>query len=210
MVPHAHPGQPYPPQPYPGQPYPPQYAGVPPKPPLKNAGLVRALGAVPIVGWFAIIVFGFATFTNVTAKSTGGVSTFNGFGHWTEQGEGLPLHHGAHAMTLGGVYPTLALLLPALIVALLIVFAVAPRAMAIINIVVSVLATLMALLFIVRPDFTTITFDSRSSDYVDSHYSFSAGPSAYLTLVVCLLILGASIATAVLGGRAKPASAPLG
>ncbi|GAB10937.1 hypothetical protein GOARA_063_01360 [Gordonia araii NBRC 100433] len=199
-------------QPYPQQqfvrpayppPYPPQSFAPAPKPPLKNVGLTRVLGAIPIIGWFAIIVGGFTTFTTVVANSTGASSTINGFGRWTHQGEGLPLRFGASAMTLGGVYPTLLVLLPVLILAILIVCNVGRRPIAIINTVVAILAALLALTFILRPDFTTITFNERSGRYIDANYTFSAGPSAYFTLVVCLVIVAASVAVAIVGGRAK-------
>ncbi|MEZ5209981.1 hypothetical protein [Gordonia sp. (in: high G+C Gram-positive bacteria)] len=192
------------PAPYPA--YAPQFA--PMKRPKLNTGLTRILGGLTIVAWLLVIAFGFLNFTLITPHASGVASTADGWGRWTHQGPALELYDGASASLLMVAIIPVILLVPTLLGAVFILCNVGRRAFFIVDAVFAALATAAIGYFVARPDDTTLVSDTRSNDYIMSHYDFATGAGGYLILVTCILVIIMSIAGAVLArtGPWQPAA----
>ena len=178
----------------------------PPKPPLRHVALTRTFAACTMLAWLLIGVFGFLTFATVTAND-GGDSTFNGWAHWTSQGEGLPLMGGSHAVVFPGVLLPLLILFPTLLSSILILCNVARRGFSAVNVVFGVIGAGVATVAVVDPSAVVGTFDNDSSQYVDAHYTFSAGPSAILNVVLGVVVVLLGIGGIIWGGKAPAPAA---
>ncbi|OHU81187.1 hypothetical protein BKN37_27240 [Mycobacterium talmoniae] len=204
MAPYPGPGYPGASQPYPyPYPYPAQGGYRVPQPPLQNVTATRFFAAGTLTGFVLIIISGFLTFTYVTPKASGDNSMISGWGEWTHQGEDLPLHHGASAMIVPGVLLPLLILLPTVLMAIIILCNIARRPLSIVSTLFAVVASLLALGLTMAPDDVVIVFDSSSNDYIDKHYDFSTGPSAWLSAAMCILITVCCIGGIIFGGKAK-------
>ncbi|MGC4935366.1 hypothetical protein ACLQ3C_16985 [Gordonia sp. DT30] len=172
-----------------------------PKPPLRHVALTRTFAACTMLAWLLIMLFGFLTFATVTRIGAGD-STFSGWGHWTSQGEGLPLIGGAEAVIFPGVLLPLLILFPTLLSSILILCNVARRGFAVVNMVFGIIGAGVATAAVVDPSLVVATFDDRSSQYVDAHYTFSAGPSAILNVVLGVAVVLLAIGGIIWGGKA--------
>jgi hypothetical protein len=200
----ANPAHPYPaygaPGPYPGQP---PYGPPATKPPLRHVALTRSLAGASIVVYLMIAVFGFLTFATVTRNGESEGSTFNGWAHWTSQGEGLPLTDGSHAVIFPGVLLPLLILFPTALSSILIMCNVGRRPFAAVTILFGVIATAVATLAVVNPSVVVGTFDDSSATFIDANYSFSPGPSAILNVVIGIVIVMLAIGVIAFGGKAR-------
>lgn len=207
------PGQPYPPAgfPPPAAPYPPQ-GGYPPHfavgqpvpaPPLRNVGLTRALGALTLIAWPAVIAFGFLTFTVITPKASGDDSTVSGWGRWTKLGEAIELRANSDVFVMPGVLPAVLILFPTLFCAIFILCNIGRRPMAIINAVFAFVAAIPSLWLVLDPSDVVFIFNSRSTVVLDTAYDYATGPAAILTLLACVAVLIGSIVGAIVGGKPR-------
>lgn len=173
--------------------------------PLLNTGTTRALGALTIVAWVFVILFGFLNFTLITPHESGVASTANGWGRWTHLGPAIELYdHTSASLLMVDLFPTM-LLMPAVAGAILILFNLGRRPLFAMNAVFAALATAAIGYFVANPDDTTLVFDSHSNDYIMEHYTYATGTGGYLILATCVTVVLGSIIGAVLARKGPPA-----